>query len=119
MADRIDRESESESQPLLNHREDATTQPIPPSDEPKGFTRATYFALWLTLLLEMSNVMLAVPIIALYEQVICRNHYGSHQPSLGVLGDDPCKAVPVQSELALLRGWQGFFNGLAGQFRVV
>ncbi|KAF4436968.1 MFS multidrug transporter [Fusarium austroafricanum] len=100
---------EPERQLLLGHH-DRRPQPTVSPQDPLGFTRTTYLALALTFLLEMSNVVLAVPLIALYEQAICRNHYRAN----GAVGDDLCKAVPVQSELALLRGWQGFFNGFSG-----
>ena len=117
MANRFDREGQ-EIRPLLrpdNSHED--NNPLPEL-EPKGFSPATYYCFALTFLLEMSNVLLTVPLITLFEQAICQTHYGPQQLSLGLatMGEDPCKAAPIQSELALLRGWQASFNGISGSF---
>ncbi|KAK3191050.1 hypothetical protein K4F52_003000 [Lecanicillium sp. MT-2017a] len=109
---------QGESQRLLKPRHgeqggscDATHQKT--AGEQKGLTRTTYFTFVLTFLIEMCNVMLAVPLLALLEQAVCQDHYADLTPTLVHSGGDPCKAPPIQGELALLRGWQGFLNGLS------
>lgn len=84
------------------------------ASEQKELTRTTYFTFVLTFLIEMCNVMLAVPLLALLEQAVCQDHYADLTSTLVHSGGDPCKAPPIQGELALLRGWQGFLNGLSG-----
>lgn len=61
----------------------------------------------------------------IFESVICYRYYEKADPSKIVLGRDVvgpgaiggvpelyCKAEQVQSELAMLRGWQQFFDGI-------
>jgi hypothetical protein len=71
-----------------------------------GLTRTARYCVALTLFLELSNAVLAVPTISLYGRVICENYYQSRQ-GLVVPWDgagDPCKLLPIQSEVALVRG---------------
>ena len=53
-----------------------------------------------------------------YESIICSEYYGITDPSLlssnGYVEERYCKVAPIQEELALLRGWQDFFDYLPG-----
>lgn len=106
----------SESSPLLGQSENSE-QAVATKDK-RSFhlsSRAAYCMLAF-FLLELSNQVLTVLLIPLYETALCDNYY-RHSDSLGNGMDEAkCKISPVQSELAFLRGWQGFFNTLSGMF---
>ena len=64
-------------------------------------------ALILLLLLEFGSVMSDVPLNEITEAIICRSMHGaSIQPATDVR----CKGTDVQSELALITGWEMTFN---------
>ncbi|KAI0199456.1 MFS general substrate transporter [Astrocystis sublimbata] len=112
MADPTDRSDES--RPLLEEPLPGQSRERPdPSIDTFVLSRNTYFCLALTFLLEMSNVMLTVPLLSILERAICQDYYTSQQISQSFMMSDKCKIPAVQSELAMLRGWQGFLNGLA------
>ena len=58
------------------------------------------------------------PLLQVYESIICAKHYANAEASLvqgnGQVLEPYCKIGPVQEELALLRGWQDFFDYLPG-----
>lgn len=60
-----------------------------------------------------------VPEIALFEQYVCRAHYGQDAGgnliSYGAIYLPPelCKTPRVQYQLARLRGWKALFDGIA------
>ena len=62
--------------------------------------------------------MLIPKLFTVYESIICSEYYGVSDLSL--LGSNRyveeryCKVAPIQEELALLRGWQDFFDYLPG-----
>ncbi|KAK3946259.1 MFS multidrug transporter [Diplogelasinospora grovesii] len=77
-------------------------------------SRRAWFCIALTILLETSHAILTVPVISLYERVICDRYYAGQDPPQWPTGlDDRCKTPLIQAEVALVRGWQGFFNGLS------
>ena len=77
------------------------------------------YCLLLEFLLELSNNISTVPLIALFERAICEAYKRDQDPviSYGPSSTDgvSCKIPPIQSELARLRGWKGFFETLAGK----
>jgi hypothetical protein len=64
--------------------------------------------------------LMTAPETRLFEAIICRTYYESHDPgSIGRDGWVPellCKIEPVESEVALLLGWQTFFDCLPSKF---
>lgn len=76
------------------------------------------YCLLLAFLLELSNNVLTVPLISLFERAICEAYFGDHDPNifgtLSPIDESACKIPQVQSELAKLRGWKGFFETLSG-----
>lgn len=112
---------DSDERRLLLNPETPLELPISPWSQPDdqsflGLTRTAWFCIALTLFLELSNAILAVPTLSLYERVICDNYYQSRGGLFvpPVDAGDPCKLPLIQSELALVRGWQSFFNGVSG-----
>ncbi|KAF2116744.1 hypothetical protein BDV96DRAFT_645156 [Lophiotrema nucula] len=95
----------SESSPLLDQPEDNSEHPVTTKDESSFHlpTRAAYCMLAF-FLLELSNQVLTVPLILLYEPAICENYYGHRGLPGNSIDEAECKISPVQRELALLRG---------------
>lgn len=110
-------------EPLIKRRDDssltleADTDVRPPRF---GLSTLAKYCLVLEFLLELSNNVLTVPLISLFERAICDAYLDDNgQEALGVLGtvnEAACKIPQIQSELAELRGWKGFFETLAGTF---
>lgn len=78
------------------------------------------YCLLLEFLLELSNNILTVPLISLFERAICEAYFGDQDPNisnaLSHIDEASCKIPYIQSELAKLRGWKGFFETLSGTF---
>ena len=67
------------------------------------------------------------PLTRVFESIVCYKYWEQHDPSKlslprsqlgpGAIGGVPeefCKVAPIQSEVALIKGWQIFFDGLPG-----
>ena len=69
---------------------------------------------------DLAGSISKAPLIRVYESIICNEHYKIADPSgvqqSGQVDERYCKVAPVQEELALLRGWQDFFDYLPGMF---
>ena len=63
------------------------------------------------------------PLMRVFESIICQNHYERADASFigqnGNVDEQHCKISAVQQELALLRGWQDFFDYLPGLFLAI
>lgn len=89
--------------------------------------RPNYYILGLVLsvvfVTELANSVSKAPLIRIFESVICQNHFALVDPSKinshGVVEERYCKVGPVQEELALLRGWQDFFDYIPGLFLAI
>lgn len=71
-------------------------------------------------LLESYDLLLFLPRLRILEARICRDYYTSIGSDLllaaSLMGDESrCKVAQVQSQLAVIRGWQVFFDALPGE----
>ena len=76
-----------------------------------GFPTTAIYCLILNLLIEIFDMILLTPQIALFQRSICFQHYqqnGARVPGQG------CQAKAIQRELAIVRGWKGFFDCIPG-----
>jgi hypothetical protein len=90
---------------VLSDDEDQT---VWPSGVPTAFTITLVISL-LTLVVEVVDRAPMASRMVIFEDIICRNHYGLWE---GGLGD--CKIQPVQNELALVTGWKETFDNIPG-----
>ncbi|KAF3902981.1 hypothetical protein ABW20_dc0105296 [Dactylellina cionopaga] len=65
---------------------------------------------------DCSDTFLTSPLVRIYEDIICRQYYGSHQPQSypggGQIPEEKCKIAPVQKELAIVRGLEPVFDAI-------
>ena len=75
--------------------------------------------LLLYFLVEMYDMITIAPLVALFEQSICRSYYEIHDPSSirpgGSVAEHLCKIDSIQEELAIVRGWKLAFDTIPGQ----
>jgi hypothetical protein len=77
--------------------------------------RSTIAILLVVILAAVDSGLLeiVVPLIRVYEGIVCHNHFMIHDPGVIVPGTDlpeeMCKIEPVQSQLAFIRGYEAFF----------
>lgn len=111
-----------ERAPLIS-RIDSHSSLERPASLPLEFhlSKATVYCLLLSFLIELSNIILTVPLISLFERSICETYYREHSLLLTQVPVDEalCKVSPVQSELAKLRGWKAFFETLSGTIQYI
>ena len=117
----------------LPDQEDNTTAHTPllrnfPShsdDEPSPIPqKSSFYVLGLVLTIvfaaDLAGSISKAPLIRIYESITCSEYYRIADPSLlgenGHVEERYCKVATVQEELALLRGWQEFFDYLPGKF---
>ncbi|KAK5994613.1 hypothetical protein PT974_05092 [Cladobotryum mycophilum] len=69
--------------------------------------------------LDFSLFMLNLPLTRVYESIACYRYYEGREPSRflnpGSIPESLCKVEAVQSELAIVRGYEYLFQGLPGQ----
>jgi hypothetical protein len=71
---------------------------------------ATYYNLCvLTLIFDSTQYAVYAPLTAVFEDIICTHHYSSTFHRL-LLPQRDCKVVPVQHELALVKGYKDAFS---------
>ncbi len=69
----------------------------------------------LTLIFDFTQYSVYAPLTAVFEDIICTRYYSSASPS-GLLSQRDCKVFPVQSELALVKGYKDTFNQIPSTF---
>lgn len=83
------------------------------------FPTIAIYCLLLTLLLEIFDMILITPQIALFQRSICSRYYRQHGLVAAGQGypipENGCQVKAVQQELAIVRGWKGFFDCLPGK----
>jgi hypothetical protein len=70
------------------------------------------------LILDFGVYIQLAPITRIFESIICKNYYDEH-PEFGMSGQIPeaeCKIAAIQSELAMLKGWQALFECLPSEW---
>lgn len=120
---------EREDAPFLQSSE-GDSSPISLLDEPKHHHESeardpASRKLRLRLLLTLFAVVLAVemglnmadsPMVRIYESITCRHYYAQHDSSQigadGQVEEELCKVKDVQTELAAVKGYMEFFDGL-------
>jgi len=113
----------SESSPLLAgtnsppHHLTSPTPSLTPKSHPKLFMVAA-ICIALAFFVEIGDYMLRAPLMRILEAIICRSYYESTTP-IGIdlsipIPEGKCKIPFVQSELAMLRGWDGTFSCIPG-----
>lgn len=105
----------NEQSPLLPDGHDEPAQ----DRAPKLWNRKTYtFALIIALLILLNggNILQEAPKTRLFESIFCSHFYREHDPSLiggdGTVPEHFCKIEPVQSDVAMLKGWQVFLDNI-------
>ncbi len=110
--------SANEREPLLRHEDSDSIDHQSGQLPPFRLSKLARYCLLLSFLLELSNNVLAVPLISLFERAICEAYFRKNaQDTLSLslpIDEVSCKLPPIQSELAKLRGWKGFFETLSG-----
>ncbi|KAL4933327.1 putative MFS transporter [Aspergillus undulatus] len=130
-----DRNSDSEEDApfLTRHSQDVETRSsklpgakLPPGENGKETSgviingairqRLMITLLIMTLAVEVGFVMAGGPMTRIYESIACREHFSQFDPSkLGSDGQVPeelCKGKEVQSEVAAVKGYMEFFEGM-------
>lgn len=107
------RHSHSDSKPRIS----SDLRPKPTNASTKGIVfrlKVTLFAM--ILLVEVGFAFLEGPMVRIFEAIACRQYYGVVDPSkIGANGQVPeelCKIPDIQSELAAVKGYHVFFDGL-------
>lgn len=95
------------------------TAPRPKNGSPLRFRLlVTLFTMILTV--EMGIFMIVGPITRISEAIACREYYAANDPSKiagnGQVPEDLCKVKDVQTELAAVKGYMEFFDGLLSAF---
>ena len=91
---------------------------IPSKD---SLTYIRWGCILLNFLVEMCDMIVIVPTIALLERSLCRTYYSIHDPSVigpggFVENERLCKISPIQENLAVLRGSKALFEALPGSY---
>lgn len=108
---------EPESSPLLQGSPQSTTPVDSAGDAHAGRRHRTRFYMWIYLLVFLdcfSGFLLDVPLIQLLERTVCWREAGPD--SLLLMDNSPpfCKSPAVQREVAIINGFKGSFDSLAG-----
>ncbi|PTU19621.1 hypothetical protein P175DRAFT_0503160 [Aspergillus ochraceoroseus IBT 24754] len=124
----------SEDVPFLSHHhhpQDATDDNDPPKQQPnnaspiQGNIRMRLMVTLFTMILavEVGYVMAGGPMTRIYESIACHEHYLQVDPSKigpdGQVPEDLCKGKEVQSELAAVKGYMEFFEGILSVFLAI
>ncbi|KAL2863440.1 putative MFS transporter [Aspergillus lucknowensis] len=74
----------------------------------------------MVLAVEVGFVMAGGPMTRIYESIACREHYAQFDPakigSDGQVAEELCKGKEVQSEVAAVKGYMEFFEGVISVF---
>ncbi|KAF2233230.1 MFS general substrate transporter [Viridothelium virens] len=105
---------------LLPDTEEPNRIPPPQKANP---TRVVFLIALAVVVLGGGEVLIANPRIRLFESIICREYYDKHETSIvkgdGWLPEHLCKIEPVESSVALLMGWQDFFDSIPALFLAI
>ncbi|KAJ5613356.1 Major facilitator superfamily domain general substrate transporter [Penicillium lagena] len=107
------RHSHSDSKPRISS--DLRPEPTNASAKAIGF-RLKVILFAMILMVEVGFAFLEGPMVRIFEAIACRQYYGEVDPSkIGANGQVPeklCKLPDIQSELAAVKGYHVFFDGL-------
>ena len=110
-------ESYSEESSLLSSNLQLHNGKKQPWKRPSVSTIISYcFALHF--FLAFIEIVQITPVLVLFERSICLQYYAQHDPSEiapdGSIAESLCKIVPVQRDLATIRGWKASFDTIPG-----
>lgn len=116
----------SETTPLLGRIPDEDVQQPRGNNDSSGEFKsvdyhATYVILicsFLILAADVAAFMSMAPLTRLLESVICQDYYrrnAAFQDASTEIPEHMCKINPIQSELAMLKGWSAVFDCLPGE----
>lgn len=97
-----------------------------PSDAEKEHLRKTRLRLMLTLFamilaVEVGICMSNGPVTRIYESIACREYYAQYDPTQigadGEVQEELCKVKAVQQDLAAVKGYMEFFDGILSRSR--
>lgn len=90
-------------------------RPVPPYSNHSQFYVVT-LVMCLIFVYEFADELMVSPRTRLFEAIFCHDFYAAHDPSLisddGTVPERFCKIDQVQAQVALLKGWQGFFENI-------
>ncbi|KAH8427084.1 putative MFS transporter [Aspergillus melleus] len=107
---------------------DSTEFDKTPRDEPNAIDPNLRMRLMVTLFtmilaVEVGLVMAHGPVTRIYESIVCREYYAQYDPtqipSNGQVDEELCKVKDVQSELAAVKGYMEFFDGILSIFLAI
>jgi len=81
-------------------------------------TYITSLACALIVIYEMSLFLQFAPTTEIMESILCEDYYSQGSSEIvrpGDFNNEECKEAPIQTELALVLGWQPLFNSVAGK----
>ena len=122
----LDREAQeddaAEQTPLLRS---GAARHAPPEETPHSqrhpkFVRVAIIIVIAVFIVMIGDYMTRAPLVRLLEDVICRSYYESSEPSgldfdLSLpIPEGKCKLPWIQSELAMLRGWDSIVSCIPG-----
>jgi hypothetical protein len=110
-----DDEPASETSPLIGDgrapHDPLEYLPTQSSHKHPKFLRVVSLVILTVFIIQVADYMTKAPLMRLLEDVICRKYYESTEPAgIGLslpIPEENCKLPPIQSELAIFRGWDG------------
>lgn len=114
----------------LDHDDDSSEhlsflETSPPVESTTSFPRGRFqlytlgIVMVLVFLFNFAGSLTGASTLRIFESIICHSYYKIHDPSRigdgGAVDERHCKIDAVQEELAVLTGWESFFNTLPGE----
>lgn len=85
--------------------------------------RRSLTCLILNLCIEMFDMLILVPTVAVLEMALCHNHSSINSAAIislsGTVETKLCKTKAVQQQLMLFRSWKAFFDALSSNIAVL
>ena len=107
------RSTNDRTRPEDNQTPDSTV-----AGAPFKWTKIAVYCVVLNFLLEIFDMILITPQVALFQRALCLTYYSKHDSGAiglnGSISEELCRISPIQHELAILRGWKGFFDSIPG-----
>ncbi|KAI1276953.1 major facilitator superfamily domain-containing protein [Xylaria sp. FL0933] len=107
-------ESDIGREPLLNSVTQPSTRRVRMT-QPFSLSNIGWYCLLLNFLCALSESILNSPLLAVYERSLCITYYDAHpdltEPLL-MNSNSRCKIVPIQQDLATVRGWKSLFDAI-------
>jgi hypothetical protein len=110
----------SENTPLLTHFSDEDgheERPTSSTLQSPNYLDVLVLA-FVVLVADTAAFMSIAPLTRLLESAICQDYYKTHETYKHNLAEVPeymCKINPIQSELAMLKGWSSLLDCLPGE----